>query len=160
MKTINISDQTEIEAIINGCEICFVGINEKDAAPYLLPMNFGYQNNEIYLHSAPYGKHLELLKKDNRISITFCLVEKLVYQHVNVACSYRMDSRSVVCNGIVTFIEDLKEKEMVLNLIMKKFSDKEFSYSLPAINNVKVWKLKIEKITAKAFGQKSHKRAH
>ncbi len=157
MKTINISDQTEIEAIINGCEICYVAINEKDAAPYLIPMNFGYQNNVIFLHSAPFGKHLELLKEDNRISITFCLVEKLVYQHVNVACSYRMDSRSVICKGVVTYIEDLKEKETVLNMIMKKFSDKEFTYSLPAITNVKVWKVNLDKITAKAFGQKSLK---
>ena len=157
MKTINITDQNEIEAIINKCDICFVGINEKGAAPYVIPMNFGFLNSEVYLHSAPFGKHLDLLVLDKNISITFCLVDKLVYQHVNVACSYRMDSRSVVCSGVVTFIEDLKEKEKAMNLIMSKFSDKDFSYSLPAIKNVKVWKVKVEKITAKAFGQKSRK---
>ncbi|HRZ96448.1 MAG TPA: pyridoxamine 5'-phosphate oxidase family protein [Paludibacter sp.] len=157
MKTIKIDELAEIEAIINGCDICFVGINVKDEAPYVIPMNFGYSDNVVYLHSAPFGKHLDLLVIDPNISITFCLVEKLVYQHVNVACSYRMDSKSVVCSGKVAFIEDLKEKEIALNLIMRKFSEKDFSYSLPAIKNVKVWKVEIDKITAKAFGQKSGK---
>lgn len=157
MKTVNITHQEEIEAIINGCDICCVGINENEASPYVIPMNFGYHENEIFLHSAPFGKHLSLIEINNLVTITFCQVAKLVYQHEDVACSYRMDSRSVICNGRVTFIEDLREKEIALNLIMKKFSDKEFTYSLPAIKNVKVWKVKIEKVTAKAFGQKHGK---
>ena len=58
MKTIKITEQNEIEAIINSCDICFVGINEKNAAPYVIPMNFGYFKSVVYLHSAPFGKHL------------------------------------------------------------------------------------------------------
>ncbi|MDO9152441.1 MAG: pyridoxamine 5'-phosphate oxidase family protein [Paludibacter sp.] len=157
MKTINITKQTEIDAIINECDICFVGINQTNAAPYVIPMNFGYHDNQIFLHSAPYGKHLNLLELDNKISITFCLINKLVYQHPEVACSYRMDSRSVVCSGVITFIDNIHEKEKALNLIMQKFTDREFSYSLPALQNVKVWKVKIEEISSKAFGQKSKK---
>jgi len=157
MKTYTITDLSEMEAIINECSICFVGIADGNNCPYVFPMNFAYTGNEIILHSAPFGKHLDLIEKNNKISITFCLDGKLVYQHPDVACSYRMDSKSVICCGEVSFIEDINEKEAVLNHFMKKYTDRPFTYSQPALRNVKVWKVKIEKMTAKSFGQKHWK---
>jgi len=68
-----------------------------------------------------------------------------------------MDSKSVICCGEVSFIEDINEKEAVLNHFMKKYTDRPFTYSQPALRNVKVWKMKIEKMTAKSFGQKHWK---
>jgi hypothetical protein len=35
---------------------------------------------------------------------------------------------------------------------MRQYIDKEFEYSNPAINNVKIWKVNIDNITAKEFG--------
>jgi len=153
MRTSFITDQTEIESIIDQCDICFVGITETDGTPYVIPMNFGYLNGEIILHSAPEGKHLSLLKLSNRICVTFCSNRKLVYQHPDVACSYSMNSQSVVCKGSVTYIEDLAEKAEAMNQVMKKFSDRTFAYSTPALRNVKVWRVSVDEITAKSFGQ-------
>jgi hypothetical protein len=36
---------------------------------------------------------------------------------------------------------------------MKKYSDKSFKYSLPALKNVKIWVAEVHEMTAKAFGQ-------
>ena len=87
MRTSIITDIREKEDIINQCDICFVGITEADGTPYVIPMNFGYSEGEIILHSGPEGKHLNLLKLSNRICVTFCSERKLVYQHPVVACS-------------------------------------------------------------------------
>ena len=153
MRTSFITDKKEIEAIINQCDICFVGITEADGSPYVIPMNFGYSNGEIILHSAPHGKHLTLLELNNRICVTFCSERKMVYQHPDVACSYSMLSKSVVCKGSITFIEDMAEKELTMNILMKNYSERAFKYSTPALTNVKIWRMKINEITAKAFGQ-------
>jgi len=153
MRTSFITDISEIENIINQCEVCFVGITELDGTPYVFPMNFGYLDGNIILHSAPEGKHLGLLEKNNRICVTFCSQTKLVYQHPDVACSYSMTSKSVICKGSVTFIDDLDEKMTCLNSMMKKFSNRDFKYSTPALRNVKVWKVNVDEKTAKAFGQ-------
>jgi nitroimidazol reductase NimA-like FMN-containing flavoprotein (pyridoxamine 5'-phosphate oxidase superfamily) len=67
--------------------------------------------------------------------------------------SYRMNSESVVCKGKLNFVDDLIEKEQLLNIFMRKYSDKAFKYSEPALRNVKVWVIKCETMTAKAFGQ-------
>jgi nitroimidazol reductase NimA-like FMN-containing flavoprotein (pyridoxamine 5'-phosphate oxidase superfamily) len=153
MRTTIISDTKEKEDIINQCDICFVGFIEVDGTPYVIPMNFGYSDGEIILHSGPEGKHLRLLELNNRICVTFCTERKLVYQHPDVACSYSMLSKSVVCKGSVTFIEDLAEKLRTMNLLMKNYSERTFKYSTPALTNVKVWRVKVDEMTAKAFGQ-------
>jgi hypothetical protein len=153
MRTSFITDKSEIEEIINQCDICYLGITEVDGSPYVIPMNFGYADGEIILHSGPHGKHLDLLALNNRVCVTFCSERKLVFQHADVACSYSMTSKSVVCKGAVTFIEDLSEKETVMNLLMKKFTDRPFKYSKPALMNVKVWRVKVDEMTSKSFGQ-------
>ena len=153
MRTSVITERKEIEEIISHCDVCFIGLVETDGMPYVIPMNFGYADGEIILHSGPEGKHLGLLALDNRICVTFCSDRKLVYQHPDVACSYSMNSKSVVCKGHVTFIEDLSEKEAALNLTMKNYIDRPFKYSKPALANVKVWRVTVEEMTAKAFGQ-------
>ncbi|MDD3080468.1 MAG: pyridoxamine 5'-phosphate oxidase family protein [Paludibacter sp.] len=154
MKTLEVINKEEIESIINGCHVCFVGINNSDDCPYVIPMNFAYADGFVYLHSAPLGTHVKLLDKNPKVSITFCLEGKLVYQDVDVACSYRMKSKSVICNGEVEFVEDLDRKEEYLNLLMRKYTRKSFNFSLPALKNVKVWKVNLIKVSAKAFGQK------
>jgi len=153
MRTSIITDTSEIEEIIKQCDICFVGLIETDGSPYVIPMNFGYVDGDIILHSGLHGKHLNLLELDNRICVTFCSDRKLVYQHPDVACSYSMTSKSVLCKGTVSFVEDLDEKMELLNQFMKNYSDRTFKYSTPALTNVKVWRMKIVEMTAKAFGQ-------
>jgi len=153
MRTSIITDTSEIEEIIKQCDICFVGFIETDGSPYVIPMNFGYVDGDIILHSGLHGKHLNLLELDNRICVTFCSDRKLVYQHPDVACSYSMTSKSVLCKGTVSFVEDLDEKMELLNQFMKNYSDRTFKYSTPALTNVKVWRMKIVEMTAKAFGQ-------
>lgn len=157
MKTYILNEISEIESIINECKICFVGVVDGDNCPYVFPMNFAYFNNEIILHSAPIGKHIDLLKINNKVCVTFCTDGNLVFQHPEVACSYRMDSRSVICKGEVTFIDDISEKELILNQFMAKYTERSFTYSQPALRNVKVWRIKVNEMTAKAFGQKHNK---
>ncbi|MFT3754294.1 MAG: pyridoxamine 5'-phosphate oxidase family protein [Paludibacter sp.] len=153
MRTSFITELNELEAIIKQCDICFVGFVEEDGTPYVIPMNFGYMDNQIILHSGPEGKHLNLLKLNNRICVTFCTKHKLVYQHPDVACSYSMTSKSVVCKGSVTFVEDIREKEELMNVLMKNYTDRPFKYSTPALTNVKVWRVTVDEMTGKSFGQ-------
>ena len=152
MKTYSIDEKEKIEEILKTEKICFVGFSDEDGVPYVLPMNYGYEDDVIYLHSAPEGKVIRILEQNKNVCITFCTQPTLIWQHPEVACSYRMQAASVVCNGVVEFEENLDEKERVLNIIMRQYTDKEFNYSEPALKNVKVWKVKIDTIAGKEFG--------
>lgn len=152
MKTYSIEEKEQIERILKSGQICFVGFSDKDGIPYVLPMNYGYKDDTIYLHSGPQGKALQILEHNPNVCITFCTQPKLIWQHPDVACSYRMQSESVICNGKVVFEENFKKKENILSIIMSQYIDKDFKYSLPAITNVKIWKVSIDSIAAKEFG--------
>jgi nitroimidazol reductase NimA-like FMN-containing flavoprotein (pyridoxamine 5'-phosphate oxidase superfamily) len=157
MKTIPITEQEQIEEIIKACNICFLGVADTDGTPYVLPMNFGYKDGVIYLHSAPVGHLIDIVNKNNKVCVTFSNGSELTFQHPQVACSYRMKSKSVVAWGKVEFIEDNAQKEAILHILMAQYSDLQFTYSTPALTNVKVWKIEIEKVSSKAFAEPHQK---
>ncbi len=155
MRTNYIEDSREITDIINSCDICFVGINDpEEGHPYVIPMNFAYEEGTIILHSGPTGKSLRLIEADNRVTITFTTESnQLMYQHIDVACSYSMPSKSVLCRGNIEFVEDFDEKYRLINVFMKKYTNREFKISTPAINNLKIWLMKPDTVSARSFGQ-------
>lgn len=110
------------------------------------------QRRTLYLHSGPEGGKIEMLQHNNNVCITFSLGHKLVYQHKQVACSYSMRSESAMCRGKVEFIEDMEEKRRALDIIMRHYTKDQFSYSDPAVRNVKVWKVPVDQMTGKVFG--------
>lgn len=152
MKTEVITDPQQIESVIKACSICYVGLIDSEGAPYVIPMNFGYNQNTIYLHSAPQGKLVEAVERDNRICITFCSDYQLVYQHPDVACSYRMRAESIICKGHVRFITESDKKIEVLNIIMEQYvKGRNFNYSKPAVDNVLIWEIPVENVVGKSF---------
>ncbi|WP_418698825.1 pyridoxamine 5'-phosphate oxidase family protein [Bacteroides sp.] len=152
MKTITITDTAQIEEIIRKCPYCMVGITDAEGHPYVIPMNFAYENGVIYLHSGPEGSKVEWAALHPQVCITFCEGHELVYMHQQVACSYSMKSRSVVCRGTVHFIEEMEEKRRVLDILMKQYTKNECRYAEPALRNVKIWEVKAEEMTCRSFG--------
>ncbi len=151
LKNREIHNYTEIEEIINKADICHIGLVDGDK-PYVLPFNFAYQNRVIFLHTAPEGKKNDVIEKNNNICISFDIDTKLSFRNEEMACSYSMKYRSVVLSGKAMLINDYDEKVRVMNLIMVKYTGKEFTYNAPAINNIKIYKVEIEEITGKKFG--------
>lgn len=156
MKTLILEDKQRIESILARCEVCFVGITDLAGNPYVLPMNFGYRDGVLYLHSGPEGSKLEMLARNNNVCITFCTGHEIVYQHPKMACSYSMRSESAVCLGKVRFIEDMEEKRRALDCIMQHYTQNECSYSDPSVRHVKVWEVTIESMTGKEFGRRAY----
>ncbi|WP_315083567.1 pyridoxamine 5'-phosphate oxidase family protein [Bacteroides heparinolyticus] len=152
MKTIAITDPVQIKEVIDKCPYCMVGITDVEGNPYVIPMNFAYRNGVIYLHSGPEGGKKEMLAKRPQVCVTFCEGHELVYMHRQVACSYSMKSRSVMCRGKVRFIEDMGQKREILDFFMSRYTDNPCTYSEPAVRHVKIWEVAVEEMTCKAFG--------
>ena len=153
MKSRMITLPEAIEAIVTSCEVCTVGMTDKDNLPYVLPFNFGFENNTVYLHSAPIGRKIDILKQKPAVCIAFSNAHELYKQSDDVACSYGMRYKSVIIKGKVEFIEDFDEKVRILNIIMKQYTKRDnFVYSTPAVKGVTVMRVVAESIEAKAFG--------
>ena len=138
MKTLIHTDKEQIESIIRQSDVCFVGMADTDGTPYVLPMNFGYKDGVIYLHSAQDGRSISILERNPKVCITFSIDHALVFQHPEVACSYRMRSKSVIAWGKVAYEED---------------------FDNPAVRNVKIWTVDIDEVSCKEFGA-PHKKSY
>ncbi|QGY43787.1 pyridoxamine 5'-phosphate oxidase family protein [Maribellus comscasis] len=154
MRTYLIEDRGKINEIIKACKTCYLAMAEENA-PYVLPMNFALNGDWVILHSAQTGRMWETLKKNPKVCINWTLGEELAWQDVQVGCSYRVKSESVLVEGEAAFVDDFDEKYELLKMLMAQYSDREFKFNAPAVKNVGLIKVKIEKLSAKEFGAKA-----
>jgi nitroimidazol reductase NimA-like FMN-containing flavoprotein (pyridoxamine 5'-phosphate oxidase superfamily) len=141
----------EIEKIINEAQVCYLGMAEGDH-PYVLPMNFAYDGGILYLHAAPEGHKLEVLKANPRVCINFNTGNEIFHRHKEVGCSWGMKFKSVNAFGKAVFIDDYAEKYRVMQLFMIKYSGESYEFSEPSIRNVAIIRIDAEKMTGKVYG--------
>jgi len=156
MRTHFIHDRKEIDDILKQCKTCFVAMSDNNV-PYLLPLNFAMDGDRVILHSAQQGRMWETIRKNPKVCINWILGEELAWQDIQVGCSYRVKSKSVMVEGTAETVDDLEEKERIVRKFMTQYSNLPFKFNEPAIRNVGILLVKIEKLTAKEFGIKVRK---
>jgi len=144
--------QNEIDEIINSCDACMVAMVDLQGNPYVLPFNFGYTGGKLYIHSGPEGKKIDIWKSNPKVCVSFSSNYEMNIRHENVACSYSMKYKSVLVYGKVVSVPDLDEKARILNVIMQKYSGRnDFTYGKPALENVAVFEIAIDKVESRAY---------
>lgn len=148
-----ITDRAEIEQIIARAEVCRLGLIDQQQ-PYIVPLNFGYQDNCLYFHSAPEGKKIELLRKNQRVCFEIDIDTEIVAGERS--CSWTTCYRSVIGWGKAEILESVEEKRAGLQIIVNHYST-EPSGAIPAqaISRVTVIKVTIEEISGKKSGYRS-----
>ena len=152
MKKRDLTFRPEIEAIIENCESCNLAMAGGDGMPYVVPMNFGYEEGYIYMHSAQRGRKIDIMRQNPNVCVSFSTDHQLRWVNEEVACSWGMKYRSVLAFGTVEFIEDYDEKVKSLKVIMKHYSDREFEFNAPAVNDVLVFRVKVDKLEGRVYG--------
>ncbi len=151
-------DIEEIESLILQCSIVRLGLVENNKA-YIVPMNYGYQRDgealTFYLHSAPVGRKIELLKEVE--SITFEMDEALTIHEDEVRCSTTTEYISVMGEGRVRFVEAIDEKKRGLDLLLERYGfEGPFSFNESVFNRVCVFKIEVTSITGKKNPRHKH----
>jgi len=142
-----ITDPTVIEAILRNSPLCRIGLVDGEEA-YIVPMNYAYAEDTLYFHSAPQGRKMELIRKNNRASFEITGTEVVVKGAL--PCDWTSVYRSVMGRGSMEIVEDSEAKKAGLDLIMRKHgADGELVYRKSSLDRMVVLKLKIESLTAK-----------
>jgi len=136
----------EIEQIVRKSLVCRLALAEKNQ-PYIVPLCFGFKNSALYFHSAPEGRKIEILRKNNKVCFEFDLDHEVVSD--KEACKWGVKYRSVIGFGKASFVENLEEKRLGLDVIMQHYSGRSFQYPQSAVENVVVIKVEIETMTGK-----------
>jgi len=142
-----ITDLTIIEEIFVNSTICRLAMMDK-GMPYILPFNYGYMDNIIYIHSNSKGKKIDLLKQNPKVCFEIEQETKIV-QH-EIACKWATTYRSLIGYGIISFISDFNEKKEALKIIMKhNGAISPFNFDDKNIDAIAILKLSIESVSGK-----------
>ena len=145
-----ITDNNVIEDILSTSKICRIAMTDADY-PYILPFNYGYRDHCIYIHAAPEGKKIDLLKKNNKVC--FEIEQKAEIVKNDHACKWSTIYRSVVGYGEVEIITDFNQKQRGMEIIMAHYGAPEnIEFETKQINAMVILKLAISDITGKQSG--------
>ncbi|TLX69616.1 MAG: pyridoxamine 5'-phosphate oxidase family protein [Thaumarchaeota archaeon] len=97
---------------------------DKEGYPQIIPMNFVYYNNAVYMHSHIKGEKLENIKQNSKVGFEVDQSLEFLpsyFTHPTDASQADTLYISVVIKGTGTIINDRKEKTLALNALMKKY---------------------------------------
>ena len=140
-----LTDLSKIEQIIKKTTVCRIGLVDNDE-PYIVPVNFGYERNAIYFHSALEGRKIELIKKHNKICFEID-TDVEIEKSDKSPCAVKY--RSGIGTGRAYILEDKEEKSRGMKLIIRQCIEGEYSFSEDRLESVVVIKIDIENMTGK-----------
>jgi nitroimidazol reductase NimA-like FMN-containing flavoprotein (pyridoxamine 5'-phosphate oxidase superfamily) len=141
-----INDRAEIENVLERATVCRVALSHNDL-PYVIPLNFGYADNCLYFHSAPEGKKIEIIKRNNHVCFEVDIDHELI--EAETACDWTVRYRSVIGFGKALLVDDPEEKRRALDIIVGHYSDRLYEYPEEAVSRVAIIKVEIESMTGK-----------
>jgi len=97
---------------------------DENGYPQIIPMNFVFLNDVVYMHSHPRGEKIQNFKRNDKVGFE-------VDRELEFLPSYFEDPKnasladtlyiSVVIKGIASLVNDRDEKTLALNGLMKKY---------------------------------------
>jgi nitroimidazol reductase NimA-like FMN-containing flavoprotein (pyridoxamine 5'-phosphate oxidase superfamily) len=140
-----------ITAILDRCEYLHLGLSSGNK-PYIVPMNFGYENNggiiTIYLHGAKEGKKHDIIAVNGNACFEVVCSYKTL--EADEACKWSAAYQSVIGEGIIAAVNGIEAKTKGLDCIMKHCGFKgKPDYPRHAMDAVTVLKIEVSSITGK-----------
>lgn len=144
-----ITDLNKIKEIIENNQCCRLGLIDQDHV-YIVPLNYGYLYNNkhiFYFHGAKEGHKIELIKQNKQAGFEIDNHHQLV--EGKTPCQYSMKYQSIIGNGTIELIEDINEKKLALQLIMKNVAHKEIEFNNQMVQSVAIIKLVVDNLSCK-----------
>ncbi|MEM0366907.1 MAG: pyridoxamine 5'-phosphate oxidase family protein [Candidatus Nitrosocaldus sp.] len=151
-----IKSKEKIIGFLNSIHSGTLGSVDENGFPQLIPMNFVYANEAIYMHSHRVGEKIDNIRRNSKVGFE-------AHKHVEFLPSYFFDPEdacsadtlyiSVVVKGLASLVEDLEEKANALNSLMEKYQKegyyKRLSRDMSGVKHVTIIKVKPITMTGK-----------
>ena len=121
---LQIRSYEKIKKFLNEEHVGRISSIDKNGYPQIIPMNFVFLNDAIYMHSHVRGEKLDNISQNNKVGFE-------ADRELEFLPSYFEDPHnasladtlyiSVVIKGIATIIKDSEEKTLALNGLMEKY---------------------------------------
>jgi nitroimidazol reductase NimA-like FMN-containing flavoprotein (pyridoxamine 5'-phosphate oxidase superfamily) len=143
-----IKDIKVINGIISHCRVCRLAMSD-DGQPYIVPLNFGYDGRFLYFHTAPEGRKIDIIKRNNRVGFEFDILHDIVT--AQQACDWGAKYESVIGSGTVEIVDDLKAKKEALEWIMRQYGAGTWDFPEEILKKTLIFRVSILEISGKAI---------
>jgi len=153
--------KAEVDQILQTGMVGRLGLSRNNQ-PYIVPLNFAYQDGHVFFHSAETGMMIDFLRSN--ASVCFEVDEHIATVPAATACQYDTAYRSVIAFGTARIMTNLEERTAALRLIAAKYAGREHAEELTARTVEKfrssresgtvVVDLVVDRVTGKAFQPK------
>lgn len=145
-----IKDEETIRKIYEESSICRLGLVDNGEA-YIVPVNYAWQNGIIYIHSAPTGKKIDILRRNNRVNFEIEYSHEIIKNEI--ACEWSAKYRSLMGTGLITIVNDPEVKERGLGIILKKYGFQgQPGFSDASVSGMVLLVMKVLSVTGKQSG--------
>ena len=129
-----ITDFDEMMKIIAKCDTCRLALFD-DEFPYIVPLNFGTNVEEI-----------DLIIKNNKVTFEMDFEHSIIMYDERMSCT--MGYESIIGHGIVEFVED-KNKIAALKILMRHYHEEDFKFNEKVAMMTEVFRVKVLDMTGK-----------
>ena len=141
-----IKDRAEIEAVIRASKVCRVGLSD-GGKPYVVPVFFGYDGKDIFVHGAGEGRKMDILRRNPAVCVEFDVLDGI--KEGGNACKWGAAYRSVIVAGTAEELADPAEKRKALSVIMAQYASGKFDFSDAEVDKVAVLRIRVQEMTGK-----------
>ncbi len=139
-----------IKAVFATAQVCRIAMVD-NGEPYIVPLNFGYRDHALYIHSAAAGRKIDILKRNATVCFELESTSEII-KHAE-PCHWGTKSRSVIGYGRVEIVTDPKEKERGLDIIMAHYGKTDQNvFDQRQLRAVVILKIRISSVTCKQLG--------
>ncbi|MCF7859366.1 MAG: pyridoxamine 5'-phosphate oxidase family protein [Candidatus Cloacimonetes bacterium] len=141
-----ITNKNMMLEIIDQAETCWLALNGKNK-PYVVPVNFGLEDDTIYIHCAPEGKKIEMIKENPNVCLNFCIdCETMLAGSPDTWTTFY---KSVTAIGKAELLYNLKARQKGLNAFLKHYAGKSLEFGDADLERVMIIKVIIHEMTGK-----------
>jgi nitroimidazol reductase NimA-like FMN-containing flavoprotein (pyridoxamine 5'-phosphate oxidase superfamily) len=142
-----ITDKELLESILANAEVCRLGLSLNDM-PYVVPVNFGYKDGCLYIHSSPAGRKMEIISQNNKVC--FELEWKVELVQADAPCDWSCRYYSIIGFGRAYPVTECDEKVTGLTAIMEHYSSASpFVFPESKVTRTAVIRVEIDSMTGK-----------
>lgn len=141
-----ITDRAELRRILREARICRVAVADGHR-PYLVPLSFALDGDDLVLHSARMGRKIEILRANPEVC--FEVEEGVELVTAATACSFGMRFRTVIGFGQVEFVDDPAERRRLLALFGPRYGAPDAPVPEAEVRRTCVLRVRVRELTGK-----------
>jgi hypothetical protein len=144
-----IDSRDEMERFLREEGLGYLGLTV-DGKPYIVPLNYSYDDGKILFHCALEGKKMDAIRANPNVCFAVGTQAGAVRRHPEGQGDVcHVDSDSVICYGTARIVNDLEERAAAINSFNRSFRPRADDVPMDRVKNCGVVEITVSEMTGR-----------